>query len=135
MNANDSAQRALLARAAYIQAAEAIAKGEAPSSPLHELAEIASKADINARRQMLRETWVEVRPLASLHVVGRFTRRVVDDDGIPEEQHVIAHCTFAGCGATFERKCASGLVQEHIARFAVVHLHRDVFHMRPRKVE
>lgn len=135
MSAAGKAAEALRARQAYLDAAAAVARGERDIKPekLADLAAEAARADVEARKATLRETWTEVRPPAAPHVLGRFTRRTFDESGLPEEQTVEARCEHPGCGATFRRMCSSGLVQEHIARFAVVHLHRDVFYQRPRK--
>lgn len=133
MDAHDSVKEALRARAAYVEAAEAVARGERAGGDLPALSAAAAAAELEARKAVLRETWTEVRPPAAPHVLGRFNRRTFDDDGMPEEQLVEAKCEHPGCGATFKRRCSSGLVQEHIARFATVHLHRDIFHVKPRK--
>lgn len=134
-SAAERATEASRAREAYVAAAEAVARGDRDVKPenLAPLAAAAAEAELEARKQALRETWTEVRPPAAPHVVGRFNRRTFDEDGIPEEQLVEARCEHPGCGGAFKRRCSSGLVQEHIARFATVHLHRDIFHVRPRK--
>jgi hypothetical protein len=62
---------------------------------------------------------VYVVPWAA-HVSGSFEPRTIDDTGLPEEASVEAVCTV--CGATFQRKCSSGLMREHIKRFALVHM-------------
>jgi len=124
---------AVRARGAYVAAADTVARGERGAGDLAALAAAAASVELEARKQALRETWTEVRPPAAPHVIGRFNRRTFDEDGMPEEQLVEARCEHAGCGGTFKRRCSSGLVQEHIARFATVHLHRDAFHVRPRK--
>lgn len=63
------------------------------------------------------------RPSWAPHVDGSYTRRVVDEDGLPEEQRVHARCEK--CGAEFRTTCQSGQVRLHVAKFARVHLHAD----------
>lgn len=138
MTAAELRDAAACARAAYVAAAEAIAKGDREAPTPEVLARLASEAarlEHEARRQTQRETWSEWRPQHAPHVVGRWTQRVFDDDGMPEEQRVEIRCEHPGCGAEFKRACISGLVQQHVQRFAIAHLHRDVFYVRPRKVE
>lgn len=55
----------------------------------------------------------------ALHIVGRFTRLTKDEDGIAEEQRIEARCLH--CDTPFKRTCSSGLVTQHIDRFAAVH--------------
>ena len=38
-------------------------------------------------------------------------------------ERIDATCTT--CGAVYKRRCSSGLMRQHIANFARVHLHRD----------
>jgi hypothetical protein len=64
--------------------------------------------------------WVKYSPAFAAHVRGRYTARVADEDGIPEEQKVEARCFT--CDAPFKRTCSSGLVTQHIDRFARVHV-------------
>jgi hypothetical protein len=66
--------------------------------------------------------WLEYSPAWAPHVKGRFQERDVDEDGLPDEAPVEARCET--CGATFKRRCSSGLMRQHIAKFALVHLHR-----------
>lgn len=136
MNAAELGTKAAQARAAYAEAARKVALGErdAPTtSALAALSVEVARLETEARRQEARETWTEWRPAHAKHVVGRWNRRVFDDDGLPEEQTVAMVCEH--CKAEATRQCSSGLVQQHVQRFAIVHLHRDVFHVRPRKVE
>lgn len=67
--------------------------------------------------------WVEWTPANNPLIRGRYTRRTFDEDGLAEEQRVEASCSR--CGATWQGRCLSGQVRSHIARFSVVHLHRD----------
>ncbi len=68
--------------------------------------------------------WIEFRPEWAKHVVGEYSERTADEQGIPEEQLYRAKCTT--CGESYgPLKCSSGLVRQHIARFALLHLHRD----------
>ena len=138
MKAAEFAAAAVRSRAAYVAAAEAVARGERDAPVPEVLARLASETarlEQEARRQAQRDTWSEWRPPYAPHVLGRWTQRVFDDDGLPEEQKVVVRCEFPGCGGVFERACTSGLVQQHVQRFAIVHLHRDVLYVRPRKVE
>jgi hypothetical protein len=66
----------------------------------------------------------EYSPLHSPHIKGKYQKRVVDEDGIPDESLVVAECTI--CGAKFQRKCASGLMRTHINNFAAAHFHRTM---------
>jgi hypothetical protein len=71
-------------------------------------------------------------PAWAPHVQGSWEDRTLDEDGLPQEAHVEAACSE--CGATYQRTCTSGLMRDHIARFALVHVHRDSFtHPLPRK--
>lgn len=88
-------------------------------------------ADFALRRAIAKANFVEYRPPHAPHVRGSYNERTVDLDGMPEEQDVHAVCEV--CQATFQRKCASGNVRAWIARFGVVHLHRDPLGHRPRK--
>ena len=135
MNAREWGDRAMQALAAYTAEAEKVARGDRDADPaaLVRLAEEAARADREARQQAKRETFNEWRPDHAPHVLGRWSLRVFDDDGMPEEQKVVITCDL--CGGRFERGCSSGLVQAHISRFAVVHLHRDALFVKPRKVE
>ncbi|GAC1459817.1 MAG: hypothetical protein PVSMB8_15250 [Vulcanimicrobiaceae bacterium] len=62
-------------------------------------------------------------PAWATHVTGKYTERTINADGMPEEQRIEATCST--CGATWKGGCLTGMVREHIARFAYVHLHRD----------
>lgn len=69
----------------------------------------------------LRRTWA---PRWAPHVIGRFSDRVVNDDGTAEPQRYVISCSR--CGATWgPAVCTSGLVENHIAKFALSHAHRD----------
>lgn len=58
------------------------------------------------------------------HVQGSFETRAIDPEtGLPNEARVEAHCCT--CSADWQRTCSSGLMRQHINRFAGVHLHRD----------
>lgn len=135
MNAKEWGDKAAAARAAYIEAAEKVARGDRDADPasLVRLSAEAGLAEYEARKQTLRETWSSWTPANAPHVTGKWTQRVFDDDGLPEEQRVVIDCER--CGAHYERGCTSGLVQSHIQKFTFVHLHHDVFHVTPRKVE
>lgn len=75
---------------------------------------------------MLGDTWEQWNPPNVPHVKGTFTQRTIDPDTkLPEEQTVRARCEQ--CGATWQTRCSSGRVREHIQRFALVHAHRDPF--------
>lgn len=69
------------------------------------------------------ETWVGWDPPISEHVSGWYTERHYDENGIGEEQHVLAVCRK--CGVRFQRRCSSGQVRTHIQRFGAVHRHID----------
>lgn len=72
---------------------------------------------------MRNDIYVEYSLHWSPHVKGRYTERTVDEDGIPEEQKVEAFCQV--CNTMFRRTCSSGMVRQHIAMFAQVHVHRN----------
>lgn len=72
---------------------------------------------------MTSETWIEWSPRFAGHVRGRYTRRTFDEDGLAEEQKVEATCGV--CGTWYQRTCSSGQVRQHIAKFGVIHAHRD----------
>ena len=67
---------------------------------------------------------VEWSPRAFPHVVGRYNARRVGEDGMPEPQRIVVHCTL--CETTWQGDCTSGRPREKIAKFAVVHAHRDL---------
>lgn len=67
--------------------------------------------------------WAEWSPAHAPHVKGRYTERTFDEDGLPEEQSVEARCET--CKAEWKGKCLTGNVRGHIAKFGVVHAHRD----------
>jgi hypothetical protein len=69
---------------------------------------------------------LEHRPDFAPHVVGRYEPRQFDQvDGRWEEQRIELECEV--CGARTEKRCDSGRTREHVARFALGHLHRDPF--------
>ncbi len=66
----------------------------------------------------------EYRPPMAPHVVGRYSKRTTDPDGVPDEQLWEAACER--CGTTYgPAPCASGMVRQHISAFASSHVHRD----------
>lgn len=67
----------------------------------------------------VRREWM---PAWAPHVRGYYYDRPLDEDGIPEDAEVGATCET--CKAVFKRRCASGMMRQHIARFAMAHLHR-----------
>ncbi len=70
-------------------------------------------------------TW---RPPNAAHVLGTWEPRLFDPEtGLPEPQRVMCICEWPDCGGVWTTECSSGLVREHVQRFALVHLHRDVF--------
>ncbi len=133
MKAIEWASAAEKARMKYVEAAELVAKTGRGAEALPALATEAARTEYEGRKQLARETWSEWRPAHASHVVGRWTQRVFGDDGMPEEQKIVITCEH--CKHEHKMGCTSGLVQSHVQRFAFVHLHRDVFHVRPRKVE
>lgn len=70
-------------------------------------------------------TWTTWTPPYAPHVEGRYTELEIDPDtNQPLEQRVSAMCRQ--CGAEWGPvTCTSGMVRQHIATFARVHLHRD----------
>lgn len=58
------------------------------------------------------------------HVSGKWTARVVDEDGLPEPQKV--HVACSQCGAEYNTVCSTGSVKTHITRFAYVHIHKEL---------
>jgi hypothetical protein len=69
---------------------------------------------------------LEFRPDFAPHVVGRFEPRRFDlVDMAWDEQRIELECER--CGSKMEKRCASGRPREHVARFALGHLHRDPF--------
>ncbi len=58
------------------------------------------------------------------HVVGRYERRAFDPTlHVHEPQRYVVTC--AACGAEHRGECASGMVRDHIATFARVHVHAE----------
>jgi len=78
---------------------------------------------------------LEYRPDMAPHVVGRYEPRVFDaEEGRWEEQVIELSCEHPACKAVafpLRRKCDSGRVREHVARFALGHIHRDPFAGNP----
>ena len=69
--------------------------------------------------------WVDFRPPWATHVHGRHTLREIDPEtGRPEEQYYEATCEKCGC-RWGPLPCNTGQVRQHIAKFAIVHLHRE----------
>ena len=67
---------------------------------------------------------LEYRPRWAPHVVGRYGEREHDrETGEPEPQRVRMECER--CGDTHQVECRSGQPREHVAKFAILHLHRD----------
>lgn len=117
------------ARAAYEEAARREAtvgfgerRGAVQTVDLAVLAAEAARLEIEARRQVARDEWSTWVPDHAPHVMGRWTQRVIGDDGMPEPQRVEIKC--AKCAAEYKTTCSSGRVQEHIQRFSIVHLHK-----------
>lgn len=81
----------------------------------------------------------EWRPPFATHVAGWYFDREVGEDGLPEEAEVGAECEHAECARepehrrTFRRRCASGNMRGWIARFAMIHMHKDHFNERLQK--
>lgn len=118
------ARSAAEARARYVDQANQVAAGRGDAAELGKLAGEVARLEQEARRETARSKMSEPwSPPHAPHVTGRWTQRVFDDDGIPEEQTVVAKC--ATCGAEFKRACASGHVRAHVMRFALVHHHRE----------
>lgn len=80
--------------------------------------------------------WDEWRPPFAQHVLGKYERRTVNDDGTADEQRVVVVCEqckarcrcckgVCSCGAEFRTVCTTGSTRTHVSRFAVLHLHRD----------
>jgi hypothetical protein len=69
--------------------------------------------------------WVEWRPKFAPHVKGEYTDREIDPEThMPLEQKYKIVCE--NCGATWgPLGCSSGMVRQHISRFALGHIHRD----------
>lgn len=58
------------------------------------------------------------------HVVGEFPERTVDPEtGESEGQLIKMRCSI--CKATYQYRCMTGAVRQHIQNFAVAHAHRD----------
>lgn len=81
---------------------------------------------------MPERVWVAWSPRFAPHVEGRYSERVLDEDGLPEPQRV--ECTCTKCGAKWQTDCSSGQVRGHIAKFGVVHAHSDPIGTAPKVV-
>lgn len=123
------------ARTHYLDLAQRSVAGDAVSpAELTAAAAEAARTEHAARVQQSREAWVTWTVPQIEHVTGRWTHRVYDPDThMPEPQKVEMTC--AQCGQSWQTTCASGNVRAHIQRFAVLHLHRDVFGYVPRKLD
>ena len=76
---------------------------------------------------MPKERW---SPEWCKHAVGEYDMpRTFNDDGLPEPQYIVMHCEHPDCANKprphYRIPCTSGNVRQHIAKFALVHLHRD----------
>lgn len=107
------------ARERYVEAARKVAQGERDAGDLASLAQEAAAEEMVERRERVANTWTAWTPPSAPHVTGRWTGRVLDDNGLPEEQRVEAECKH--CKAIYKRACTSGLVRQHVLRFAHVH--------------
>lgn len=122
------------AREKYLRLATRAARGErVAAADLAVLANEVGVAEQRARAQQARERVTKWRPPSAPHVEGEWTDRVFGDDGMPEPQLVKMRCEK--CGETWQTSCVSGLVRNHVQRFAMVHLHHDVLNYVPRKIE
>ena len=69
--------------------------------------------------------WIFWSPPWAPHVQGRYEMRRYDAELKRfEPQLVVAVCT--NCGHDWRASCESGLVRDHISRFAAIHLHQRV---------
>lgn len=63
---------------------------------------------------------ISYSPKWAPHVVGEYPKRRIDPEtGAPEEQKWTAKCDL--CGTVAQGVCTSGLVNQHIANFALAH--------------
>jgi hypothetical protein len=121
------------ARNEYLSLATRAARGErVDTQQLAILAKAVVEAERQARAQQAREHVTRWRPPAAPHVEGEWTDRVFDERGMPEPQLIKMRCEK--CGETWQTQCTSGLVRNHIQRFALIHLHRDVLNHVPKKI-
>lgn len=72
----------------------------------------------------------EYRPAFASHVVGVISPRVWDAEEQTFEEQTIK-MTCEKCSQTMKRVCTSGRALEHVARFALGHMHRDVLARNP----
>lgn len=114
-------RRLMTARVAYQAAQLASSQGRAGREDV-DVARVEVERAERAVRSA-RDAVVEWRPPNARHVVGRWERRRMGEDGMPEPQTIVCEC--AVCGATWRGECTSGLVRQHVQRFALVHAHRD----------
>jgi hypothetical protein len=70
-------------------------------------------------------TWVEWRPTYATHVLGKYTSPRRD----PETMEQLEQVYVIECEKCSQRwgplKCTTGAVRNHIATFAIAHLHRS----------
>lgn len=122
------------ARARYLELARLKARDDesVTAAEMTAAATEATVAEYRARRAQVQSTWTEWKaPPRYEHVWGRWSARVFDPEtGMPEPQKVAMGCS--SCGQEWQTTCASGHVQAHIQKFAVQHLHADVFGYVPR---
>jgi hypothetical protein len=77
---------------------------------------------------------LEYRPRWAPHVRGTFPPREVDPETRqPEPVLVRMRCEWPDCRGYHQIVCTSGLMREHVARFALGHVHRDVFREKPKE--
>jgi hypothetical protein len=129
-------QAALDARAEYEAACTDLQAGGATdeqAARVRRAAEVAAEADAVHRKAKMKATLTEWSPPFAPHVSGTWTPRTWDSYGHPEPQAVKCRCSI--CGEEWQTVCSSGLVREHVSRFGVVHLHREVIGERMRKLE
>lgn len=121
-------RRLMAARVAYQVAQLACSQGRMGRADV----DVARVEVESAEREVraARDTTVEWRPPSARHVVGRWERRRMGEDGMPEPQAIVCECSV--CGATWRGECTSGLVRQHVQRFALVHAHREAFGGRER---
>jgi hypothetical protein len=77
--------------------------------------------------------WEEWRPPYASHVVGRWTKLEAEPDGahLPQTYTMTCELCNQSWGPT---KCTSGLIKNHIATFAIQHLHRSPLEAPTKKV-
>lgn len=92
-----------------------------------------SRSNLQLGVIVIDEPWIEFRPKWCPHVRGEYTPRVYDPDaGQMQQQKWRATCEK--CNEKWGPVlCDSGMVTQHIARFALAHLHRDPLDPLPPK--